>query len=133
MDDNVMHIFGFVIKPIHVSVFYNSIFLLMGAGSIYAWFKTRWQSRGNRHMHRYVHSVNEVSDVDREGYRTLKLRNLGMVEHVDTVIHGDELGERIMRALILRPVGLLESGASGPVIIGHASHAVHMSVMAAWA
>jgi hypothetical protein len=25
----------------------------------------------------------EVSDVDREGYRTLKLRNLGMVEHVD--------------------------------------------------
>jgi hypothetical protein len=84
MDDNVMHIFGFVIKPIHVSVFYNSIFLLMGAGSIYAWFKTRWQSRGNRHMHRYVHSVNEVSDVDREGYRTLKLRNLGMVEHVDT-------------------------------------------------
>ena len=23
MDDNVMHIFGFVIKPIHVSVFYN--------------------------------------------------------------------------------------------------------------
>jgi hypothetical protein len=25
MDDNVMHIFGFVIKPIHVSVFYNSI------------------------------------------------------------------------------------------------------------
>jgi thioredoxin reductase (NADPH) len=28
-----------------------------------------------------------------------------------------ELGERIMRALILRRVGLLESGASGPVII----------------
>ena len=75
MDDNVMHIFGFVIKPIHVTVFYNTIFLLMGAGGIYAWFKTRWQSRGNRDMHRYVHSVNEVSDADREGYRTLKLRN----------------------------------------------------------
>lgn len=30
-----------------------------------------------------------------------------------------ELGERIMRALILRRVGLLESGAGGPVIIGH--------------
>jgi thioredoxin reductase (NADPH) len=29
-----------------------------------------------------------------------------------------ELGERIMRALILRRVGLLETGAGGPVIIG---------------
>ncbi len=31
-----------------------------------------------------------------------------------------ELGERIMRALILRRVALLETGAGGPVIIGHA-------------
>src|SRR4029077_5690859 len=29
-----------------------------------------------------------------------------------------ELGERIMRALILRRVGLLETGAGGPVVIG---------------
>lgn len=31
-----------------------------------------------------------------------------------------DLGERIMRALILRRVGLIESGTGGPVIIGHA-------------
>jgi thioredoxin reductase (NADPH) len=31
-----------------------------------------------------------------------------------------EVGERIMRALILRRVGLLEAGAGGPVIVGHA-------------
>jgi thioredoxin reductase (NADPH) len=30
-----------------------------------------------------------------------------------------ELGERIMRALILRRIGLLEEGTGGPVIIGH--------------
>ena len=30
-----------------------------------------------------------------------------------------ELGERIMRALILRRVGLIESGGGGPVIVGH--------------
>jgi thioredoxin reductase (NADPH) len=30
-----------------------------------------------------------------------------------------ELGERIMRALILRRVGLIEAGAGGPVIVGH--------------
>jgi thioredoxin reductase (NADPH) len=30
-----------------------------------------------------------------------------------------ELGERIMRALIIRRVGLLEEGSGGPVIIGH--------------
>ena len=34
-----------------------------------------------------------------------------------------DLGERIMRALILRRVGLLESGAGGPVIVGPAGNA----------
>src|SRR5947208_3851709 len=33
-----------------------------------------------------------------------------------------ELGERIMRALILRRMGLLETGAGGPVIIGRAGN-----------
>jgi thioredoxin reductase (NADPH) len=33
-----------------------------------------------------------------------------------------ELGERIMRALILRRVGLIEKGAGGPVIVGHAGN-----------
>jgi thioredoxin reductase (NADPH) len=34
-----------------------------------------------------------------------------------------EIGERIMRALILRRVGLLETGAGGPIIVGHAEDA----------
>ena len=34
-----------------------------------------------------------------------------------------ELGERIMRALILRRVGLLEKGSGGPIIVGHANQA----------
>jgi thioredoxin reductase (NADPH) len=34
-----------------------------------------------------------------------------------------ELGERIMRALILRRVGLIESGVGGPVIVGRAGEA----------
>ncbi len=34
-----------------------------------------------------------------------------------------ELGERIMRALILRRVGLLETGMAGPVIVGRAADA----------
>src|SRR6202040_1485800 len=33
-----------------------------------------------------------------------------------------ELGERVMRALILRRVGLLERGAGGPVIVGRAEN-----------
>jgi thioredoxin reductase (NADPH) len=36
----------------------------------------------------------------------------------DVLVQEAELGERIMRALILRRVGLLESGQSGPIIIG---------------
>jgi thioredoxin reductase (NADPH) len=37
----------------------------------------------------------------------------------DLMVQEASLGERIMRALILRRVGLLESGGSGPIIIGH--------------
>ena len=38
----------------------------------------------------------------------------------DLMVEEAELGERIMRALILRRVGLLEVGAGGPVIVGSA-------------
>jgi thioredoxin reductase (NADPH) len=41
----------------------------------------------------------------------------------DLLVQEADLGERIMRALILRRVGLLESGAAGPIIIGHANDA----------
>jgi thioredoxin reductase (NADPH) len=40
----------------------------------------------------------------------------------DVLVAEAELGERIMRALILRRVGLLEAGIAGPVIVGHADH-----------
>src|ERR1700738_2163426 len=33
-----------------------------------------------------------------------------------------DLGERIMRALILRRVGLIETGSGGPVIVGRAGN-----------
>jgi thioredoxin reductase (NADPH) len=41
----------------------------------------------------------------------------------DVLVAEAEVGERIMRALILRRVGLLQSGIGGPVIVGRADHA----------
>ena len=41
----------------------------------------------------------------------------------DLMVEEAELGERIMRALILRRMGLLETGAGGPIILGRASQA----------
>jgi thioredoxin reductase (NADPH) len=40
----------------------------------------------------------------------------------DLLVQEAELGERLMRALILRRVGLLESGQSGPIVIGPQGH-----------
>src|SRR6202521_5168176 len=40
----------------------------------------------------------------------------------DVLVEEAELGERIMRALILRRVGLLEAGAGGPIIVGPADN-----------
>ncbi|HEX4301809.1 MAG TPA: FAD-dependent oxidoreductase [Rhizomicrobium sp.] len=53
---------------------------------------------------------------------------LGAVEAVvirpqrlrDLLVEEADLGERIMRALILRRVGLLETGAGGPIVVGRA-------------
>ncbi len=56
-----------------------------------------------------------LEPVDALIIRSVRLRDL-MVQEAD-------LGERVMRALILRRVRLLESGASGPVIVGHADQA----------
>ena len=38
----------------------------------------------------------------------------------DVLVSEADLGERIMRALILRRVGLFETGIAGPTIVGHA-------------
>ncbi len=40
----------------------------------------------------------------------------------DVLVEEAELGERIMRALILRRVALMQAGLGGPVIIGRAGH-----------
>lgn len=41
----------------------------------------------------------------------------------DLLVQEAELGERVMRALILRRMGLLETGLGGPIIVGPAHHA----------
>ena len=55
-----------------------------------------------------------LTDVEAVAFSPEKLRALLIAEA--------ELGERIMRALILRRVGLIEAGA-GPVIVGHEANA----------
>src|SRR5262245_14839710 len=56
-----------------------------------------------------------LSDVEALMVPTRQLRSL--------LVGGAELGERIMRALILRRVELIERGAGGPVIVGRAGDA----------
>jgi len=40
----------------------------------------------------------------------------------DLLVQEAELGERIMRALIIRRMGLLETGSGGPIIVGRADN-----------
>jgi len=50
----------------------------------------------------------------------------------DLMVEDVSLGERIMRALILRRVRLLESGVSGPIIIGRADGPTSCSCKSSW-
>src|SRR5258706_9523631 len=54
--------------------------------------------------------VHAVDDVEALQIRSENLRAL--------IIEEPEIGERIMRALILRRVALVEAGAGGPVLVG---------------
>src|SRR5438094_5560127 len=57
--------------------------------------------------------------VDAHATRPVEALVIPSHELRDVLVAEAELGERIMRALILRRVGLLESGVGGPLIIGH--------------
>jgi thioredoxin reductase (NADPH) len=61
---------------------------------------------------------NRPSLVDVEALTDLEVLRIKPERLRAVLIAEAELGERIMRALILRRVGLLETGAGGPVIIG---------------
>jgi thioredoxin reductase (NADPH) len=61
---------------------------------------------------------NRPSLVDVEALTDLEVLRIKPDRLRAVLIAEAELGERIMRALILRRVGLLETGAGGPVIIG---------------
>ena len=58
--------------------------------------------------------------VDAEALEPVKALVIRSDRLRDLLIAEAELGERIMRALILRRVGLIETGGGGPVIIGPA-------------
>ncbi|WP_167085444.1 FAD-dependent oxidoreductase [Rhizomicrobium palustre] len=59
-------------------------------------------------------------DAQAEGDTKVLVLNSERLRHV--LVSEAELGERIMRALILRRVGLLEDGVGGPVIVGPAEN-----------
>lgn len=63
-----------------------------------------------------------ASLVDAEAITAVEALVIPSVRLRDVLVAEAELGERIMRALILRRVGLLESGFGGPVIVGPAGH-----------
>jgi len=60
--------------------------------------------------------------VDAEAKTPVEVLVIPPRELRDLLVEEAELGERIMRALILRRVALLEVGAGGPVIVGRVDH-----------
>lgn len=65
---------------------------------------------------------NRPSLVDAEAIEPVEAFVIAPQRLRDLMVQEANLGERIMRALILRRVGLLESGSSGPIIIGPAGN-----------
>jgi thioredoxin reductase (NADPH) len=86
----------------------------------------REQSIVKHHRGHFVGELAQLSDrpalVDARATRPVGVLVISSSRLRDVLIAEAELGERIMRALILRRVGLIESSTSGPIVIGRAEH-----------
>ncbi|MEA2855800.1 MAG: thioredoxin reductase [Methylobacteriaceae bacterium] len=76
--------------------------------------------------HQFIGELAQLSArpalVDAEALEPVEALIIPSARLRDLMVQEADLGERIMRALILRRVGLLESAATGPIIIGRADH-----------
>jgi thioredoxin reductase (NADPH) len=61
--------------------------------------------------------------VNAEAVAPTEVLVIGSARLRDLMVQEAQLGERIMRALILRRMGLLATGVSGPILVGRAGHA----------
>ena len=98
MDDTIPFL-GWAIKPVHLTAVYYAIWLFFGFfgtgfGIMAGWF----HSRGNRQMDRYVESSCEISEPNRNGYRTLAIRNADMVFRLEDVIRGKDVRKWLLAA-----------------------------------
>src|SRR5262245_44831908 len=75
----------------------------------------------------FMGELNQLSGrpsvVDAEALRPVEALVIPSPRLRDVLVAEAELGERIMRALILRRVGLLQGGIVGPLIVGRAGDA----------
>jgi thioredoxin reductase (NADPH) len=75
----------------------------------------------------FLGELNQLSGrpslVDAEAVKPVEALVIPSPRLRDVLVAEAELGERIMRALILRRVGLIQSGVAGPLIVGRAGDA----------
>lgn len=90
MDFNTIEIGGWVIKPIHFQAATFVVLLVFGVvGSfLYQKLKTRWNERGGRQLDHYLDTITYASEPDANGYRTLKIRNLGRTQRAEDWVRG---------------------------------------------
>jgi thioredoxin reductase (NADPH) len=75
----------------------------------------------------FIGELNQLSGrpslVDARAVQLVEALVIGTPRLRDVLVAEAELGERIMRALILRRVGLIQGGIAGPLIVGRAGDA----------
>jgi len=101
MDDcaNVHHILGFVIKPIDYNLI-TTLASVLGLTAMFGWILNKWRARGNRQMHQYVDSGNEVSEPDKDKCRTLAIRHFDEPKKVEEMILSAKVRKWLMNAAV---------------------------------
>ena len=89
---NSITIFGHVFYPIHIQLIQLGFVVLASGGIlgiVLRALRRMWDERGNRQLDHHLATITEVSDeVDANGYRLMRISNLGMPRRLEDVIRG---------------------------------------------
>jgi len=98
---NSISVFGWTLYPIHIQLIQLGFVVLASGGLLgilYRSLKAMWAERKNLQLDHYLDTCHVITEPDADGFRTLKIRDHGNVERLETVFRGTKERQWLLAA-----------------------------------